>query len=252
MVFAEYYNVLQEESERVCGTALPVEIIHLILLKWGGLEHPAAGCVRRELTTPVTCYGCPDAPVSVADKSRMSCTLMPATTPRDYFLRHVAAGKIPYFDHPHAAFVLEANFVGGAVSPDYIRVGHVGYRNQEVEINANAHVLASVLAHCGVVEYWRAAAECRGLSVDHWMSNGTTRLFMPPYTREGKRDMYRLLLRAETDPSWRFWPDLFWPRRLNLVPNRMSDFAGLIWWTTWVVGMCAVLWQLTTAVCERR
>jgi hypothetical protein len=38
--------VLQEESERVCGTALPVEIVWLILCRWGGLVSPSAMAIK--------------------------------------------------------------------------------------------------------------------------------------------------------------------------------------------------------------
>jgi hypothetical protein len=57
MVLAEYYNVLQEESERVCGTALPVEIIHQILLRWGGLRHHNAASIAMRMLVPLNVNG---------------------------------------------------------------------------------------------------------------------------------------------------------------------------------------------------
>lgn len=38
--------VLQEESERMCGKALPVEVVLRILVRWGGLVSPTAMAVR--------------------------------------------------------------------------------------------------------------------------------------------------------------------------------------------------------------
>jgi hypothetical protein len=38
--------VLQEESERVCGAALPTEIVLAILFRWGGLVSPTALAVK--------------------------------------------------------------------------------------------------------------------------------------------------------------------------------------------------------------
>ena len=41
-MIAEYTRLLQEESERVCGTALPLELVLAILLRWGGMTSPTA------------------------------------------------------------------------------------------------------------------------------------------------------------------------------------------------------------------
>lgn len=38
-------HLLQEESERVCGTALPTEICRIILIRWRGMQHPTARIV---------------------------------------------------------------------------------------------------------------------------------------------------------------------------------------------------------------
>ena len=38
-------HLLQEVSERVCGTALPTEICRIILIRWRGMQHPTARIV---------------------------------------------------------------------------------------------------------------------------------------------------------------------------------------------------------------
>ena len=42
-----HFQVLQEESERVCGKHLPDEIVWMILYKWGGLQTPAGAAIRN-------------------------------------------------------------------------------------------------------------------------------------------------------------------------------------------------------------
>lgn len=48
-----YIQVLQEESERVCGRHLPEEIVLAILYRWGGLQTPAAVLIRKRMNTPL-------------------------------------------------------------------------------------------------------------------------------------------------------------------------------------------------------
>jgi len=43
----ELTAVMQEESERIAGKALPTEICWLIMLKWGGMVSPSAMAVRE-------------------------------------------------------------------------------------------------------------------------------------------------------------------------------------------------------------
>jgi hypothetical protein len=42
----EFVEVLQEGSERVCGTALPIEIVLAILFRWGGMVSPTTLALR--------------------------------------------------------------------------------------------------------------------------------------------------------------------------------------------------------------
>jgi hypothetical protein len=47
-VVGDFVAVLQEESERVCGTALPVELVLAILVEWGGMRSPTAVALRTD------------------------------------------------------------------------------------------------------------------------------------------------------------------------------------------------------------
>jgi hypothetical protein len=192
---AEYCRVLQEESERVCRTALPLEMVWLILFRWGGMQTLTARLIRKQLGTCAVMLD--GSRVRMPSTIRLSCDLKGQ---RAYTYRHHMTGLATCYTYP----VYSASY---------------GYDVTQVDINTDNNHFMDMLVYTGVPEYWQAAAECRGLSVDYWMSSAIARCFMPPFDREGRRDMYRLLLRAETDPSWRFWVDLFWPRQISACRN---------------------------------
>jgi len=52
----ELTAVLREESERIIGTPLPMEICWQIMLKWGGMVSPSAMAVREAKRRSGRCH----------------------------------------------------------------------------------------------------------------------------------------------------------------------------------------------------
>lgn len=227
---AEYSRVLQEESERVCGTALPVELVRMILFRWGGMQTRSAALVRAELSV-IRVAAFAGLFAEVRPGTRLSCNLRPPRVVGPRLANDYNTMPAPWLSFVYGALETQPG--------DLATLGHIDYKTDRVDSDARGMDLVTLLVYTGVPEYWEAAAECRGLSTG-WMSPRLKRSFMPGYTRAGKHEMYRLLLRAETDPSWRFWVDLLWPRRMDADLHN-PDFQPM--YTMWaMLSVASMAW----------
>ena len=172
MSLAEYHRVLQEESERVCGRALPPELIRLILYKWGGFEHPAAEMLRRCMSDV---------------GPRRSRWVEAASLPMVHLRLQRQRPSAPSWTR---------RVVGWKLSGE---VYHHTYDSDAVETGTRARSLLFQLLHTGVPERWKLACECSGVP-SGWLPDVWQRSMMPSWTIGGIREAYRLLLRAE-NPS---------------------------------------------------
>ncbi len=234
--FAEYCCVLQEESERVCGTALPQEIIHLILLKWGGLRHPAATAIHR-LMSPVheVCgFNVQIVPHHSILRDQLAGEVAPSQVDPDatrltlitnsHWLREERGGERP--DGPHSFTMLRDGRVlvygmSGRLSQSLCRT----IRSEGVWWGANSPLLGDGL-QCSKEGLWMMAAAARGVPLKYVAvicQNGFN-------TETTKAELCALLWRAETDHSWKFWYDLasVCPKEVGIFGMGLGIGAGAV------------------------
>ena len=210
-ILAEYCQVLQEESERVCGTALPPELIHLILFRWGGLEHPTATLIQGVMSRP-------------HDIGPWRGWALPySTIPRHVFGDVPSAETMADPATEFAAYITDCTLGLSNLSDDGQRARHE-LPDGRVFVYGLSLRLQNALAHsildegvwwlcgppmfthgvrCSQRALWIMAAQCRGMSQHHMRAfrRGPTPLAT-------KLELCNLLRRAETDRSWRLWYDL--------------------------------------------
>lgn len=185
----EYYRALQEGSRRACGRALPWELVQIILFVWGGLMTPSALAMTRFVASAPWCVpdsgpGCHVAcPESRSDRVRpitsVLCRWSPRGWGRGWGCVHYGTAEFPTWPHYRQ------------YSDDYLCL--------------RPTALEADLLYGSGGERWRQAVACRGGSSAFAYALGAL-------CEPGRREGYRLMLRAETDASWRFWADLLQPR----------------------------------------
>lgn len=225
-VVTEYQRVLQEECERVCGKHLPDEIVWMILYKWGGLQTPTGGIIRNLMTM----------------SSRNSLGQVFRVIPYGTFSQDDIGDQITeeQLDDPSAEFAIPIynvqlvryidtkryNELVSPLNPDgasqicltaqgpllirawwppYLLIERTspysvwqwrGLDIWEEPLGPGMRMRPNYL--------WAMAAKCRGVP-DRYL-----RFFYrhnrPPTAT--KSELYQLVLRAETDHTWRFWYDM--------------------------------------------
>jgi hypothetical protein len=228
-LLGEYCWVMQEESERVCGTALPVEICHLILLKWGGLRHPTATAIRGLMSPVHEVCGFDvqvvphhsiqrDQLVGPVAASRVDPDAMRVTLiTNSHWLREERGGERP--DGPHTFTMLrDGRVLVYGMSARLSQLLCHGVSDEGVWWGANSPLFADGL-QCSQEGLWQMAAVARGVS--NWHLNGLTKCNLT--TEATKPELCALLRRAETDYSWKFWYDL-----AAVYPKEVATYgAGL-------------------------
>lgn len=221
-----HFQVLQEESERICGKALPAEIVLMILYKWGGLETPTARIVWKLMNTTIhntlgqSLRFVPHGTFSkgelggflTEEQLRNRSTVFVSHIPTAIILRSVGVEGVdmrllspystamwqttkgPIFVQPACSFRLSFR-LSERTTPSSIWKWQ-GLDTWMEPPGAGMRMRSTYL--------WAMAAQCRGVPEPYVRLCYRAR--DPPSAT--KSELYQLVLRAETDYTWRFWYDL--------------------------------------------
>lgn len=213
-ILEEYYQVLQEGSERMCGTALPVEIIHLILFKWGGLMHPTAAVIQG-LILPV--HNVCGFNVQVIPYHSISPEQIVGSVQHNeldgeavrliYITLHNLLCEKNAAEPPNAGDGFTMLRDGSVlVCSRSIEMTRLLYRDITDEGTwwAADELMFEDGIHSSKMGLWSMAAACRG-----WPIKGCKVLCNTHIeTDVTKAELCALLRRAETDYSFKFWYDM--------------------------------------------
>lgn len=238
----KYHQVLQEESERVCGKHLPDEIVWMILYKWGGLQTPSGAVIRNLMAT----------------SSRNSLGQRHRLVPYGLFSKGDIGELISQeqLDDPATEFVMH-------VSNVRLVRQTVATENLSKLLDQHAYTMRSTAqgpvlvwvsppsilyertSPCAIWKWqgldmlheppgdgirmrkrylWAMAAKYRGVS-ELIVAHGYRTRATPTAT---KPELYQLLLRAETDHTWRFWYDLCLAHKYYCLPVFVGNTVGFM------------------------
>jgi hypothetical protein len=215
MVYEKYFQVMQEGSERVCGTALPVEIIHLILFKWGGLMHPTAAIIQGLILPLHNVYG---FNVQVIPHGSISPEQIVGSIQHDQLdgeavrliyitLHKLLCEKNATESSPNAGDSFTMLRDGSVlVCSRSIEMTRLLYRDITDEGTwwAADELMFEDGIHSSKMGLWTMAAACRGWSIKNCKVLCNTHR----ETDVTKAELCALLRRAETDNSFKFWYDM--------------------------------------------
>jgi len=227
-IVTDYHRVLQEESERVCGRHLPDEIVWMILYKWGGLQTPTGGIIRNLMVmsirnslgqihrfVPSGTFSQDDFGELVSEEKFHDSSTVFASHINDVRLAQwIITTRSSEFNWCPYAYQTRSTAQG----PVLVRTMYRSYllskptspysvwQWQGIDIFQNPHRAGMWMRPRYL---WMMAAKCRG--VPEMFIWPCYRYDMPPTA--AMPELYQLVLRAETDYTWRFWYDLFLAHR---------------------------------------
>jgi hypothetical protein len=208
----------------------------LILLKWGGLRHPAATAIRG-LMSPVH------------EVRGFNVQIVPHhSIPRDQLVAEVAPSQVAP-DATRLTLITNSHWLReerGGERPDGPH-SFTMLRDGRVLVFGMSSRLSQLLCHgvadegvwwagflppfnhglrCSQEELWQMAAVARGVPLRYVTvicQNGLN-------TTTPKPELYALLRRAETDRSWKFWHDLaaVYPKEVGTFGMGFGIGAGAI------------------------